>query len=226
MEEPSLTFLGGISNWPHIWKSWWGGRWNSEPHHQPLKINKISAALPTLIEKSVLKIDLSPLNWIKDPKIHQDVCQIARRVAGLFKFKAYGLPVSVSSKEDIRDILVSLGWPVQLELSSHEIADIKNFEVGNNTLKVVDVCLVPHTSGHRHFVCIRIRRSVVQGDCTNTPLHLIKHENSSRSTTTSKPDRVLKTQKKKIPVQKTKNSIKKKNTNLSLKRQRQQQKEI
>ncbi len=206
MEEPSLTFLGGISNWPHIWRNWWGGRWNSEPHHQqPLK--KISAALPTLIEKSVLKIDLSPLNWIEDQEIRQGVSQITKRVAGL-KYEAYGLPLNLSSKDDVRDILVSLGWSVRLELTPQEITNIKN-TVSN--LKVVDVCLVLHKSGRRHFICIRIRKPVIQGDCTHTPLHLIKHsENSSSSSSrsmTSKPERILE---KKIPVQKTKNSIKKK----------------
>ena len=129
------------------------------------------------IEKSVLKIDLSPLNWIQDAKTRLAVRKITQRVAGL-KFKTYGLPSTISSKEDIRDILVSLGWSLRLELTLEEIEDIKTSVVVNteHQLKIVDVCLVPHTNGRRHFICIRIRNSQTQADCTNTPIQLIKHQ--------------------------------------------------
>ena len=128
------------------------------------------------IEKSVCKIDLSPLNWIEDPETRRGVRKITQQVAGI-KFKTYGLPITVSSKEDIRDILVSLGWNLQLELSLEEIENIKTSAA--ELLKIIDVCLVPHANGRRHFICIRIRKPQIQADCTNTPIQLIKHHQSS-----------------------------------------------
>jgi len=132
------------------------------------------------IEKSVCKIDLSPLNWIEDLETRRGVRKITQQVAGI-KFKTYGLPITVSSKEDIRDILVSLGWNLQLELSLEEIENIKTSAaaaVNTELLKIIDVCLVPHANGRRHFICIRIRKPRIQADCTNTPIQLIKHQSS------------------------------------------------
>ena len=128
------------------------------------------------IEKSVCKIDLSPLNWIEDLETRRGVRKITQQVAGI-KYEANGLPITVSSKEDIRDILVSLGWNLRLELSLEEIEDIKTSAAVNTAelLKIIDVCLVPHANGRRHFICIRIRKPQIQADCTNTPIQLIKH---------------------------------------------------
>ena len=104
--------------------------------------------------------------------MQKNVRGFVQRVAGI-KFRTYGLPITVSSKDDVRDILVSLGWPVRLELTLEEIKELKTS--ASACLKIVEICLVPHTSSRRHFICIRIRKPVIQADCVNTPICLIKY---------------------------------------------------
>ena len=104
--------------------------------------------------------------------MQKNIRGFVQRVAGI-KFQTYGLPITVSSKDDVRDILVSLGWPVRLELTLDEIKELKTS--ASACLKIVDICLVPHTSSRRHFICIRIRKPVTQADCVNTPICLIKY---------------------------------------------------
>lgn len=119
------------------------------------------------------KIDLSSLSWIEPAETRQVACRVALRVAAL-KLETCGLPQAVRSKEDIRDILVTLGWSVPVDLRSDEIDQIERAATdAGGTDRVCDACVVPGENRRRHFICVRIRRGVVHADCEHTPLHMV-----------------------------------------------------
>lgn len=129
--------------------------------------------MPQETARAVRKVDLSPFSWIEPAETLHLAREVAKQVVAL-KFKPYGLPRTVQSKEDVRDVLLSLGWSIPVELDADEIERIKQVasrESGGDTIS--DVCVVPGTDRRHSFICVRIRRSVVQADRENVPLHLV-----------------------------------------------------
>lgn len=110
---------------------------------------------------------------------------VVKQVVAL-KFNSYGLPRIVQSKEDVRDVVLSLGWSIKVGLGVDEIEQIK--EVASRASSssgdtISDVCVVPGTDRNHSFICVRIRRRLVQADRENIPLHLVDNNKRKRRET-------------------------------------------
>lgn len=121
-------------------------------------------------DNMVSKLDLSPLSWIQPVDVFELARQVVWKIAKL-KYHAYGLPRIIKTREDLRDVLISLGWSVPLDIGEAEIQEIK--ALSNPLLflnKIVDVSLVVADDGRKHFICTRIRRPIVEADRENIRL--------------------------------------------------------
>ncbi len=193
MEESRPPPPGGLLGWTFRLKNWWynqgggGGdddsavsvirKINPPPPPPPEKTpreSRVSLVLSPEMERNIRKIDLSPLSWIEPADLRKTTIDVVKQVAAL-KYKTCGLPTTVRSKEDIRDILVSLGWAVPTDLSKDEIEKIESVTPGESCSgKIYDASVFPGKSRDHSFICVRIRRDVVQADCENTPLHIVE----------------------------------------------------
>jgi len=189
MEESSPSPPGGFLQWTVRLKKWWYSRGDDDdddgdavsmirkinpPPPPPPAKSPESLVLSSEMERNIRMIDLSPLSWIEPADLRKTTIHVVKQVAAL-KFKTCGLPTTVRSKEDIRDVLVSLGWAVPTDLSKDEIKKIEGVTPGESSSgKVCDASVFSGKSRGQHFICVRIRRDVVQADCENTPLHIVE----------------------------------------------------
>jgi len=195
MEESSPSPPGGFRQWTVRLKKWWYSRGGDDdddddavsmirkinPPPPPPAKSPESLVLSSEMERNIRMIDLSPLSWIEPADLRKTTIHVVKQVAAL-KFKTCGLPTTVRSKEDIRDVLVSLGWAVPTDLSKDEIKKIEGVTPGESSSgKVCDASVFSGKNRGQHFICVRIRRDVVQADCENTPLHIVEtRENNKR----------------------------------------------
>ncbi len=80
------------------------------------------------------------------------------------------------------DVVLSLGWSIKVGLGLDEIEQIKEVASRASGIgdTISDVCVVPGTDRNHSFICVRIRRRLVQADRENIPLHLVGNNKRKR----------------------------------------------